>query len=377
MKVKGKQRFTTLLCALALLCALLPIRAVSTASAPTVYLLALNDKFCDLPGGLLPLNFNGTLYVPYTVFDTAVTGVDLGVYYGLGQDKGPVLSLYSNTNHLIFKVSKGLCLDQQNNKMDFNAIVRFGTIYVPLNEVCSFFGLGYAVMPTTDRGVLVRISNYNATLTDSQFFSYAAQGMSYRYNSIVKSQQPAATPEPQPTAANTEAPAASVPPDRSQVRIYLAIDGSQAEPMLLYDLSASLPGILFLFTPDSLITQNELVRQAVSAGHSVGLIVDGGTLEEVLGQLERGNELLRHIARIHTRIVSAPQALEETLAARGWSCWRADVEAVTLNGILSELEQKRERGRVTLPPAAPLIHSLLEELRESGYILRQPLETEL
>ena len=50
---------------------------------------------CDLPGGLLPVAVNGVIYVPYSLFDKSATGVDLGVYYGLAPDRGPILSLYS------------------------------------------------------------------------------------------------------------------------------------------------------------------------------------------------------------------------------------------------------------------------------------------
>ena len=86
-----KKRLAALLCAVVLLCAAALPRAEAAAS--TVYLLATNDKMCDLPGGLLPVAVSGTIYVPYLVFDKATTGVDLGVYYGLTQERGTILTL--------------------------------------------------------------------------------------------------------------------------------------------------------------------------------------------------------------------------------------------------------------------------------------------
>lgn len=372
-----KCRFTALLCALVLLCTLMPIRV----SAASVYLMALNDKMCDLPGGLLPVPVNGALSVPYSVFDNTMTGVDLGVYYGLSQDGDPILTLYSRSGYLTFYVKDGRCIDNQGNEKNFSAATRYGTIYVPLADVCSFFGLHYAVMYTTDRGNLVRITNQNATVDDATFLKYAAQSMAYRYNNIIKSQEPTPTPVPRPTPAPTVRPV-PVPhqtnaPDRAVVRVYLAVDGDQASEAILDSLSPTGPRLLFLFTPEALPGQAALVRKAVAAGHSVGLTASGTTLDQVMAQLEQGNELLRHIIRFRTRIAAAPYWLAEGLTAAGWSCWIPNVSTSDLVGIQRELDQKQSLGRVTLPPSPTLINQLVRELREVHYTLRQPLETEL
>ena len=371
-----KRRFTAILCALVLLCTLLPSRA----SASTVYLMALNDKMCDLPNGLLPVYVNGSLYVPYTTFDNAATGVDLGVYYGLSQDNGTILSLYSRSGYLTFTVNKGLCVDDQGYRKDFNAIVRYGTIYVPLSGVCTFFGLRYAVMSTPDRGTLVRITNQNASVDDSTFLGYASQSMAYRYNNIIKSQEPPPTPPPRPTPVPPpQKPQPDQEPghDRGAVWVYLAVDGDQAADSLPDSLSAGLPRLLFLFSPDTLPQHTALVRRLVAAGHSIGLKVDTTDPEEALAQLALGNELLRHIVRLRTRIAAAPYELTDRLTAEGWSCWIPNVGAGTLSGIRQELDKKRSLGRVTLPPSPSLINQLVRELREARYTLRQPLETEL
>ena len=366
-----KRRFSALLCAL-LLCALLPIRA----SASTVYLMALNDKMCDLPGGLLPVTVNGSLCIPYSIFDNAITGVDLGVYYGLSQDNGPILTLYSRSGYLTFHVNDGRCVDDQGNEKNFSAATRYGTIYVPLAAVCSFFGLRYAVMYTPDRGTLVRVTNQNATVDDTTFLKYAAQSMAYRYNNIVKSQEPVPTPVPQPTTPPTTQPDRT-DPNRDPVRVYLAVDGDQAVVTFPDSLSPAVPGLLFLFTPDALPGQAALVRKAVAAGHSIGLTVTADTPEAAEAQLKRGNELLRHIARCRTRIAAVPYALTERLTADGWSCWVPNVGLTTLSGIQRELEQKQSLGRVTLIPSPALVNQLVRELRSDRYTLRQPLETEL
>ena len=115
-----KKRILALLCALVLLLGgLLP--AWASQSNTTVYLLAANDKFYD---GYPPVAVNGTIYVPYTIFDKDATGVDLGVYYGLKQEQGTILSLYSINGNLTFRVIMGLCEDGQGNPMNFRALPR-------------------------------------------------------------------------------------------------------------------------------------------------------------------------------------------------------------------------------------------------------------
>ncbi len=233
--------------------------------------------------------------------------------------------------------------------------------------------MNYSFLPTSDRGTLIRISNANASLSDSLFLTSASNGMSIRYNNILQGLAPLATPTPAPVPTPTATP----PPEGSKgnIRVYLAVDASTAQE----DLTALFPsGVrgLFLFTPNSLARQSALVRQVVARGHSVGLIVSG-SLAEAQAQLEEGNRLLSHIARIKTRIVSAPAALTAGLTAGGWSCWQANTTGSTAAALLSGLEAKRSVGRLTLPANASIVSRVISQVRSDGYTLRQPLETEL
>jgi len=366
-----KPRLTAALCALAVVCALiLPLQRVSAA---TVYLLAVNDKMCDP----LPIVVDGTVYVPYTAFDKNVTEVDLGVYYGL--DQGSVLTLYALSGRLVFSVSAGTCTDNQGNQMSYHAVSRGGTIYVPASAVCGYFGLSYSFLPTSDRGTLIRICNSSANYTDSVFLSSVSRAMSQRYNSIVQAQDPQPSPSPSspavtpaPTAAPTAQPGVS---GKEDVTVYLAMDASQAGEELLSLFGSE--RVLLLFTPDSLPAQSGLVRRAVAAGHSVGLMVDGD-LETALAQLEEGNRLLTHIARIRTRLVSAPEGLTAQLSQAGWRCWQNNISpSDSAAALLRALESKRSVARLLLPADAYVIGRVLSSLRADGYTLRQPLETEL
>ncbi len=369
-----KKRPAAFFCALALLLALV-LPALGVNDLPTVYLLATNDKFCDLPGGALPTVSNGVVYVPYSVFDKNATGVDLGVYYGigLGQSRGTSITLYSRSGGmLIFEISMGTCRDGKDTAMPFRAITINAVPYVPAAAVCSFFGLQYSFLPTNNRGTLIRISSADATMTDSQFLSTGAQAMTTRYNNVLKNMN-----LPVPTASATPAPATSSTPGgaKSDVRVYLAVDASHADESLL-SLFPEGVHILFLFSPDSLISQSGLIRKAVAAGHSVGLTVSGDH-SEALGQLDAANRLLSHIARIRTRLVYAPAELRETLSADGWLCWQPNVNESASYAILSLVDQARSDVRVQLPESLSTIGRVLPQLREEGYDLRTPIETDL
>ena len=111
----------------------------------------------------------------------------------------------------------------------------------------------------------------------------------------------------------------------------------------------------------------------MAAGHAVGLVVTG-TAEEARQQLARGNELLGHIARINTHIVSAPAELVGGLEAEGWVCWQSNVSG---SDIMGSLDTKRAVGYVNAPLSPAGAGQLLSALRTAGYDVRLPLETEL
>lgn len=364
-----KKRILALFCALGLLLALgLP----AARAANTVYILAVNDKFCDLPNGALPVSVNGTIYVPYTVFDKNATGVDLGVYYGIGLTRGTTISLYSQSpDILVFSLGMGICQDGEGNTMNFRATTKNSIPYLPAAAVCEFFGLNYSFLPTANRGTLIRISNSAVTMSDSQFLSTGAQAMSTRYNNILRSMGLTEDPLPTPSAAPTPTPTPGG--SKSDVRVYPAVDASDATIDLAGAFPAGTRGLV-LFSPASLAAQSALVRKVVSAGHSIGLKLDGAEADP-LSELERGNELLAHIARTRTRIVSAPDSLSAALTEAGWTLWESNVREGSAAATLAGVDAKRTVARVDLPVSA--VSRVMSQLVKDGYDLRQPLETDL
>lgn len=366
-----KQRLLALLCALALILGAFSVAVWGAPTATTVYLLAANDKMCDLPNNAQPISVNGTIYVPYTLFDKDATGTDLGVYYGIRQDRGTILNLYSLNGNLVFNINQNTCTDRDGNLMGFRAVIRNNIPYVPAAAVCSFFGLQYSYLTTDDRGILIRICNSSARLSDAIFLISASSAMLTRYNAILQSMEPEPTPTPTPTPVPTPTP----PISKDHVRVYLAVDASDAATELV-ELFGSTPA-LFLFTVDSLTEQSALIRRAVGLGHSIGLILTSTTQAEALAEWERGNELLTHIARIHTRIISVSDGLTEAMKAEGLSCWRPNVTGSSTAALLKGLDSQRTLARLTLPANSYSIKQVLNRLREEDYTVKQPLENNL
>jgi len=379
-----KRAFSLLLALCLLLGVLLPVQRAQAVG--TVYLLAVNDKICDLPGGLLPVTVNGTVYIPYTAFDKATTGVDLGVYYGLDMSKGTVLTLYALSGSLTFTVDGGQCVDGQGNEMKFRAVIRNRAVYIPASAVCDYFGLTYSFLPTTDRGTLIRISSSSASLSDSAFLNAMALAMTSRYNAIVNKGQPQTTPTPAPTPAQSSGPvstpAPTATPDpaevtREDVELFLALDASQAEEGILDLLPQSESSLLLLFTPDSLPAQAGLIRRAVSAGHAIGLTVDETDPEKALAELDRANDLLKHIARTRTPVAAAPAETADALRAQGWLVWEPTVTGSTATALLRDLDAASSPVRLTLPAEPLTVSRVLTKIREDRYDWRSTLETRL
>lgn len=379
--MKRLGRVPALLCALVLVCALI-LPAWGVPSTP-VYLLVANDKFCDLPGNALPVAINGIIYIPYSTFDRNLTGVDLGVYYGITPEHGTVLTLSSrNQSTLTFHLNMSTCEDDQGNMMSFSPATRNGIPYVPASAVCDFFGLQYSFLPTADRGTAIRISDPSTPhMNDSTFLTSARSAMTTRYNQVLQSLSPqpsAPVSTPAPTPAVSHPPAGS----NEDIQIYLSLDASQWTG----DLTTLFPtGVhaLLLFTPDSLTAQSSLIRRAVAAGHSVGILLDGSMeAQTALETLDRANDLLSHIARIRTRIaaLSGPSSsLENALTEARWVLWRPNLRsALDPNTLQATLGTRPALFRIDLSATrASLIPQVVSALRREGYNLQRPLETEL
>ncbi|MCI2106129.1 MAG: hypothetical protein LKK00_05345 [Intestinimonas sp.] len=397
-----KRAMAVLLCAALALALLLPANGQANAAwDDNIIFMAANYTLMPLNEDTMPLMVGGTVYVPYTLFDSRVTGVDLGVYNG-GQNKTyNTYTIYSAKQNLTFELGNGLVYDyfpDGNIQKDFpRAFIRNGMVYLPAYKVCSYFGLQYSYLYTTYGYPLVRVKNQNEGLSDAAFIDSASTAVLYNLNNYYHSLTPDASPAPTdeaapPVQSKPPGPATENPENKAAVRVYLAFrcDTGEAGSILLGSLKKQGTPALFLFTAEQLAAQDTLVRQVISEGHTIGLIVPGRSVEAAEDALRAGNALLAHIARASTHVALPDGASSATVAQLerdGWLCWRGDLDGVpadrtsawTSYEILTALDSRTSATHITMDDSntsARTLSSVLSTLRRDQYDYRPTLETE-
>nr|WP_317326176.1 hypothetical protein [uncultured Flavonifractor sp.] len=385
-----KKRLITLVCA-ALLVLCPALLGTARADNVEIYLMAENDVILDLPLESMPAWIGGVLYVPCTAFDGSFTGVNLGVSFGqIRGDNGVNLMLYSLSDTLTFDLNAGTCVDRSGRQMEMRAVSRNGMIFVPLRAVCGYFGLRYSYTPTS-YGTLIRITNGQEWLSNSDFILYGERGLRDRYNTYLRQLNPAA-PQVSPQATPTPSHTQSVEePNRSSLTVYLSFrctGGGEAEAILdrldSYGVRA-----LFLFRPSDLSGQEEVLRRVVGSGHALGLSVGGDTLAEVEEELSAGSALLERLVRVRPHTVCLEEAGREVASAlegEGWACWQPQLDqtgetrsiTTRANALMSAFESRTGSVRVMLDDekaAADVLSRLLPRMVREDYRVRLPVET--
>ncbi len=262
--------------------------------------------------------------------------------------------MYSRQKTLIFDLSANNSYDSAQNVYRFMAVTRNNRIYLPASFVWDFFGLTYSYL-ITDIAPLIRITNEDRVLTDSFFANAAASLMQSRYSAYLNGLTPSQpqTPPPDIGGGGVVSPPTN-PQTEEKVPFHLSFlcsGGAQTEKILAALDSRGVYG-LFLFSPDDLAGNDDLIRRILGSGHSIGFAVPNAK-EDTLSLLEEGNRLLRLIARSSTRLVSIPGLTEEDraqLEQAGWTSWKHTVNGVYKTGsftqvsakIISQLEKEKD-----------------------------------
>lgn len=383
-----KKRLLSLVCVAALVLGM-GLAGQAWADQPQIYLLAENNKMVSLSLEAMPAWINGQLYIPYTAFDRSVTGVNLGVSYGLVREDGKyLLTLYSLNETLTFDLNQGTCTDRNGVDQNMRAASRNGLIFLPAASVCSYFGLRCTYTPT-DYGNLVRITDGSGYFSDERFITYAENSMRERYNTYLKQMESASQNNtPAPSQSVTTPRPTPAPDQEDQLTVYLAVlcESKTADQVADQLESRGIHG-LFLFQPQDILDQAQTIRRLVGRGHVVGLWVTESTQEEVEEALEAGNSLLERAARLRTHIVyleTANNVVAGALEREGWACWTPQLDyagdtrsdSVLSSAMVSALN--RREGSVQLmvdDSAAGTLSRTLSRLEDCRF--RLPVETEI
>ena len=347
-----KKRLLSLLAALALALGLLSLPA---AADEDLFFLALNDTLPAASAQITPLQHSGWIYVPASVFNSRVSGVNFGVYYGFIEDNSKLVFYNLSGKTLEFDLNANTASTSTGEAvMPGRALWQGGTCYVPAYPVCTFFGLTYSYF-TTDYGPLLRIKDGNARLSDSAFLSSAASLMRARYNAAnppqpetpVQPSTPAQPSTPTPsspssssgatrpssttrpssgaapaqTAPAAETPATARDPEPEPVKtfsLYVGLKANGDVTAALDSLAAVNATAIVFFPADKVAGSADQVRQAAGRGHRVGLAPVGDTPAQRLASVLSGSEDLARILRQETWFVLSD---DRELSEAGYLTW--------------------------------------------------------
>ncbi len=370
-----KRKILALVCALLLLCSLLP----AALGADSLHFLAVNDKMIEYSADSMPIVNSGTVYVPYTTFIAKKNGgADLGVFYGRDPQLNTI-SLYGKQKPIItFDIAKGITYDTMDNLYPYRALIRNNTVYLPAWAVCNYFELEYSYL-ATDFGPLIRIKNEGSYYLDDRFFvSSATDKFREQKKQFDRDQRGEETSEPTPTPAPTPSPVDPVLPGKKQLRVFFAFRCDSGEgPAALLDR----------YLPQ----WDDQIRRLLAQGHRIGLLVNGPDASACQEQAEEGNRLLAHIARSNTDflLVDGSPSLRKEMAARGWACWTGHVSSLSYAGtrpsalaaaLQEAMDQRTSYARVLMDDSSAssqALERLLTSLDTKGYLIRQIAESDL
>jgi len=378
-----KKRIAVLLCVVMLLVSVPTARAVT---AEDIYFTAVNISLLPLTMNTMPIWVDGQIYVPAGVFDRSQTGADLGVSLSRMGAKNTVI-LLGERDTMIFDLTAGTCKDQYDEPIpDCKAVTRKGTAFLPVAKVCAYFGLVDSYTYTR-YGYLVRIKTPTARLSDDEFVEAAELLMQTRMREFVQANTPTPEKPNPPDLPQVPDDPEPVEPPANRVRVYVAVrceSGQGLESILDSMVRHQVHG-LFLFTPEQLAQQDDLVRRAVGQGHTIGILAEENTQEA----LNSGNELLGHVARTATTVALVPEGQRAQLEEQGWICWRQTVDGRPRQGERSAAYVQRvtrligDRSRtvyLTLDDSvatAGAINAVLTEFADREYTVITPLESRL
>lgn len=304
------------LCALALAAALVLSASASTGN---VNLMAVNERvLLDLTADNMPRTVGGVLYVPYTMLSYQATGIDLGVNAMYSTTKRTLLVTDGELG-VVFDTRANTAQDLSGITVPAQAMVRNGTVFVPIDWLCEYFGTIRCTRTRTRYGTLIRLTSSSAILSDRAFLSAADNLLADSLNRYLESGGSGEGESPAPPDSGS----ASEPPSGGE--LYLALRwGDDGEECVRLAEGRGLRA-LFLFTPEQLREQDDLVRRLVGAGHTIGLSLEGEDVDACLDQAQEGRGLLAAIARCPALVAGAPNLDREgrdALAQDGFAVWR-------------------------------------------------------
>ena len=346
-----------------LLCAALVLALSGAALADEkLSFISVNDT---LPPELInaAMVSGGVTYVPYWLF----TNYGLGVYYAYFSSSNEAY-FYNADRQLYFSLSDGKTYDGDGYQYTAKAIVKNGTVYLPLGFMSSYFGgFSYSNIGGNEYGSILRINTGSATLTNDEFLRAAKNAMRTYYNTYNKSQQET-PPSPEPMES----------PSHEGETVRLGLRGLPGSTTLERLRSLRMKACFFL-TAEEICANADLVRRIACEGHGLGIVCTEGTATE----FQTGGALLWETARVRSILCLTPdgEAPAKGAAAFAWDYGTMDaqVRSSALYAVTAALDSGSGGAALLFPcgeEGENALAALLFFLGESGFSVAAPRETD-
>ncbi|MDR2530770.1 MAG: copper amine oxidase N-terminal domain-containing protein [Oscillospiraceae bacterium] len=279
-----RRKLTALACA-AIAAALL---VVSPSGAVTeVYFTSVGDRLLPLTAADMPVNLNGVMYVPYTVFNASALGTS--VFFS---QSSQIVQILNSSKELKFNLQT-MQTEDANGRIYTNSppIIRNGKAYVPASFVSGFFGLKYSFISNTGVESIVRIYTADSLYpTDGEFVAAAYTRMKLYLNDYLTYTPPSSSPYTPPSNSPTPSPT----PNYSDIQVSLVFIGAERGYDILTTLGA-LPSAFYL-TADEIRLNDDFVRRLIGVGKQIGLV-------ELEGSAVTAAEYLREVAVYRSELI--------------------------------------------------------------------------
>ncbi len=348
------------------------------------YFIAVNDELLLLSIQTAPILVGGVTYIPCTIFDSGVTGVNIGVSYSL-DSTAQFVYLKSGSKTLDFDIASGTAYSATEDKTyHYQAVSRGGMPYLPAANVCRYFGLTCSFL-YTDSGQMLRIKNGSQGLDDEKYIR-AARPILEEWAAAYGQPNP---PPPAPPSPQKPEDAPLKPGQSARIYLGIRVESGANLPGILDALERGHAKAILFFPTNQVAAMDGLLRQAAVRGHKIGFIAPGGTLEEQLSAIRGANELLVHILKQKAVFILAAgqeSAVLEGLGAQGYLNWRPGITMSSKNtgastipqALVDKVSQGAGVARVLLDDGlrGGTYTTILSKLREGEHSLRTPRETD-
>ena len=214
---------------LVFLCAAILILVIPIMAQNAIYFTAINNTLLELNDQTMPINQNGTIYLPSSIFNSS----ELGTYCLYSRSKQQVV--ISDLNKILYyDMSAGNSYDDRDNSYPYAAIYHNDTAYIPAFFTASYFGIQVSYI-RNDYAPIIRLTK-GSVLSDNDFLRGAAAIMETRLAQYNTAQT--ATEAPEPTVRPTAVPTATPRPRRRNLSPHRARTAATWRSISLFSGSA-------------------------------------------------------------------------------------------------------------------------------------------